>query len=204
MSMQIDHSKPLDAETKKWLHEWSMDYVIEENERIHGKQEGGEPPNVQKALEEAGFQAPPPPPGPTTVAGQGTVATGPVIVEGENDLPPEPGSIGTRVELPRDHALTGVIAEDQGLTDPRVIAETGVGAQPQPNDDGGQVEPQTKDDGKFDTRAVRAEVNELSVDELKDNLRELEEPVSGNKDELRDRLVKALKKAHEAEKAAAE
>ncbi|QHB37435.1 hypothetical protein SEA_LEOPARD_28 [Mycobacterium phage Leopard] len=175
MSMQVDHSRPLTKEEKVWLHQWSLDWVIEENERIHGKQGDGEPPNVQAALEDAGFKAPPPPPGPTTVAGQGTVLTGPVVVEGENDQPPAPGTIGTRVELPRDHPLTAAIDDSTPA--------------------GGQ---QAAEADEWDAKAVRAEVNELTVDELKENLRELDEPVSGDKAELQKRLFNALKKAHEA------
>ena len=72
-----------------------------------------------------------------------------------------------RVSLPRDHPLTGVVDEDASGT---------------------------SEAEKWDDRKVRAEVNELNVDELKENLRDLDESVSGNKDELRARLFEALKK----------
>lgn len=40
MSRQIDFDKPLSAEDRAWLHEWSQDWRIEENERKFGKQDG--------------------------------------------------------------------------------------------------------------------------------------------------------------------
>lgn len=189
MSMQIDHSKPLTDAEKKWLHEWSLDHEIETNERIHKQAKAhakGEPIDVRKALDKAGVEVPHAPAQPISVAGQELYA-GPLVVEGENDQPPEPGSTGVVVPLPRDHPLTGTVATDQGWTDPRVqtLADDEL--------------TQETDEGKFDTRAVRAEVKELNNDELKDNLRELGEPVSGNQKELQDRLVKALKKAHDEE-----
>lgn len=172
MSMQIDHSKPLTDEQKRWLHEWSLDYEIEVNERLHKQAKTfakGEPVDVKAALDKAGVEPPHAPPNPTAPGQE--LYTGPVVVEGENDKPPEPGSTGVVVPLPRDHPLTGVVDDSAKSAGPE----------------------------KFDTRAARAEVNELTVEELKDNLRDLEEPVSGNQKELQDRLVKALKKAHDEE-----
>lgn len=194
MSVQVDHSKPLDDETKRWLHEWSLDWVIEENERIHGKQEGGEPPNVQEALRQAGFEPPPAPPGPTSVAPVGNVATGPVIVEGVNDKPVEPGSgvVTVPVALPRDHAFTAVV--DENRTDAVLSEVEGSTAGQTPAN-----EPEA-----WDAKAVRAEIAELSVDDLKENLKDLEQPVGGNKEELQKRLYAALKKAHDDEAKAAE
>ena len=192
MSMQIDHSKPLTDEEKRWLHEWSLDHEIETNERIHGQKKAhakGEPIDVRKALDKAGVETPPPPAQPISVAGQELYA-GPLVVEGENDTPPAPGEPSVVVPLPRDHPLT---AQTEGVS-----AETQLLGAQQESDD----LTQETDEGKFDTRAVRKEVNELTVDELKDNLRDLGEPVSGNRDELRDRLVKALKKAHDEEQKA--
>lgn len=78
-----------------------------------------------------------------------------------------------RVPLPRDHAAT-VAFEDES-------SETAVAGD------------------EWDAKAVRAEVNSLNVDDLKDNLRGLEQPVSGTKEELQKRLYKALKDDHDAE-----
>jgi hypothetical protein len=198
MSMEIDHSKPLTAEQKKWLHEWSLDHEIETNERLHGQAKAhakGEPIDVRKALDKAGVEVPNAPQSPGFVAGQ-PIYQGPVVVEGENDTPPAPGEPSVVVPLPRDHPLTGTVATDQGWTEPTVSAET--------QEMGGtELQPET-DEGKFDTRAARKEVEELTVAELKDNLRDLDEPVSGNQKELQDRLVKALKKAHDEERKQAE
>jgi hypothetical protein len=76
-----------------------------------------------------------------------------------------------RVPLPRDHPFTVPV----------------------------EGEPESVADGEWDAKAVRAEVNSLNVDDLKENLRELEQPVSGSKEELQKRLYKALKESHEAE-----
>lgn len=178
MSMDLDQSKPFTAEQKQWAHEWGLDHLIEENERRHAQRklhDNGEPVDVRAALDKAGVEVPDAPPNPTYVGAMGSVQQGPLIVEGEDNA--------GRVPLPRDHPATVAFEDDAAAGD-------------------SAVEPQTTDEGKFDTRAVRAEVKTLSVDELKDNLRELDEPVSGNKDELQDRLVKALKKSHEAEQSA--
>lgn len=39
MSRQIDFDKPLSDDDRAWLHEWSQDWRIEENERKFGKPE---------------------------------------------------------------------------------------------------------------------------------------------------------------------
>lgn len=52
---------------------------------------------------------------------------------------------------------------------------------------------------EFDEEAAKAEIETLNVDELQENLRELDKPVSGNKAELQERLLQALKEAHDAE-----
>lgn len=170
----VDHSKPLTDEEKVFLHGWSLDHEIALNERLHAQKKEaakGENIDVTGALEKAGLKVPSAPP-PPSVPGQ-ELYTGPVVVEGENDQPQEPGvSTGVVVPLPRDHPLTAVVDDSTSDAD----------------------EPEEKWDG----RAVRAEVNELTVEELKENLRDLDEPVSGNQKELQDRLVKALKKNHEA------
>lgn len=172
MSMDLDQSKPFTAEQKQWAHEWGLDHVIEENERRHAQRkvhDNGEPIDVRKALDKAGVEVPDPPPNPTYVGAMGSVQQGPLIVEGEDNA--------GRVPLPRDHPFTVAVEDD--AADGDLTQET--------------------EEGKFDTRAVRAEVKTLNVEELKDNLRELGEPVSGNQKELQDRLVKALKKAHDEE-----
>lgn len=174
-------SRPLTKDEKRWLHEWSRDDLVEVNERLFTQTEAhdaGEPVDVRKALSDAGVEEPAAPPNPTYVGAMGSVQQGPLIVEGEDNA--------GRVPLPRDHEFTVPVEE----------AEDGDA------DDDSSVDAQTTEEGKFDTRAVRAEVKTLTNDELRDNLRELDEPVSGNQKELQDRLVKALKKAHEAEQSA--
>jgi hypothetical protein len=168
-------SRALTDEEKRWLHEWSRDDLVEVNERLFNQTElhdAGEPVNVRKALEDAGVEVPDEPPNPTYVGAMGSVQQGPLIVEGEDNA--------GRVPLPRDHEFTVAVEDDAAEDD--LVQET--------------------EEGKFDTRAVRAEVKTLNNDELRDNLRELGEPVSGNQKELQDRLVKALKKAHDEEQAA--
>jgi len=91
------------------------------------------------------------------------------------ESPPEPTYVGAQggVRQARDHPLTGVV------------------------DDAPVDDDATADD--WDDKDVQAEVDEMKVDELKEYLRELGEPVSGNQKELQDRLFKALKKQHESE-----
>jgi hypothetical protein len=169
---RVDYeNRPLSDEEKRYLHEWSRDDLVEINERLFGQSkahEKGQPVNVAAALRDAGVELVPAPNNPIAVAGR-DFTQGPVVVEGENDVPPGPGSGGTRVELPRDHPLTAPIDANLGE------AET----------------------EEFDAKAVRAEINELTVEELKDNLRELDKPVDGNKAELQKRLFQALKEEHE-------
>jgi SAP domain len=169
--------RPLTAEEKQWLHEWSRDDLIEVNERLFAQREAhdnGEPIDVKAALDEAGIEPPPAPPQPTYVGAQGGVQQGPLIVDGEDNA--------GRVPLPRDHPLT-----DPGVYEHGPVVTAGA-------TEAGHGEPVEEWDG----RKVRAEVNSLSVEDLKANLRDFDEPVSGNKDELRDRLVKALKHDHDA------
>jgi hypothetical protein len=71
MSRTIDFDKPLSDEDKKWLHEWSQDWRIEENERKFGKKvDLTKPVDTAAVLAKAGVEVPDPPPGPTQVAGQ--------------------------------------------------------------------------------------------------------------------------------------
>lgn len=167
MSMQLDQSKPFTDEEKRWCHEWGVDHLVEENERRH----------AQSDLHDEG----------KPVDVRKAFADAGVQVP---DPPPNPTYVGAmgsvqqgplivegednagRVPLPRDHPLQQEVIEGEGDGLPS------------------NVEP-------WDGRAVRAEVNTLTVDDLKDNLRGLDEAVSGTKDELRDRLVKALKRDHD-------
>jgi hypothetical protein len=193
--------RALTDEEKLHLHNWSLDYQIQENERLFPTVEDADYPreavDTKQVLSAAGLELVPPPPNPSP-AGQPVLQyTGPLVVEGENDKPPEPGELATRVPLPRDHPLTGVIAEDQGLTHDSVIDATGIG-------DSKNQFPAVVGEGEpvaWDEEAVWTEVCRLTVDELKDNLKDMEQPVSGNKDELRERLFNALRDAHEAEAA---
>lgn len=171
----VDHSKPFTDEEKAEFHNWSMDWAIEENERIHGDAEKNYPVegvNTGEVLTEAGITSPPAPPAPQP-AGQ-SFYSGPLVVEGENDVPPAPGSNGTRVPLPRDHPLTYEVEEGEQLPNSVVVA--------------------TQED-TFDRDASWAEIQELNVEELKDNLKELDQPVSGSKKELQERLLNALEEA---------
>lgn len=116
MSFQVDHSRRLTAEERAYLTDWSMDWVIEENDRIHADLE------AQSGAASAGDAA-----------------------------SPEP-----------------VVSVDD-------------------SDEGEDIDP----------AALAAEIDELNVDELKAELRELDLPVSGNRAELRDRLLNALLKEPE-------
>lgn len=96
MSRQIDFDKPLSDEDKKWLHEWSQDWRIAENERKFGKKvDLTTPVDTDALLAKAGLEVPPPPPGPTQVAGQ----------------PLSQGSEEHHTN--RDHPLTGVVDDDE-------------------------------------------------------------------------------------------
>lgn len=167
MGKAIDLDKPLSDADKLFLHERSQDYLIEENERKF----------AQRKLHDAGE--------PIDVKG----ALEKAGVE-PPDAPPNPSYVGAmgsvqqgplivegednagRVPLPRDHPLTQEVDDGEG---------TGI--------------PAAQDE--WDGKSVRAEINTLTVDELKDNLRDLDEPVSGDKAELQKRLFAALKKANE-------
>lgn len=107
MSRVLDQSKPFSKEDIEYCHTWSLDHLIAENERRHGQAKvhaEGKPVDVQARLEDAGIEVPDAPPQPTYVGAQGGVQQGPLIVEGEDNA--------GRVPLPRDHALTGTVYED--------------------------------------------------------------------------------------------
>src|SRR6266404_6825830 len=74
MIRQIDHDKPLSKDDKAWLHEWSLDYLIDANERKFDKE-------YQKStgpeIEQDPDRAPNPPRQPANFATD-QVATGPV------------------------------------------------------------------------------------------------------------------------------
>lgn len=108
MSRQIDFNQPLSAEDREWLHEWSMDWRIEENDRRFGTPEGDH----------------------------------------------------------RDHTHA-----DIGNAADASVGDGGAG-----------------DDGL----TLAEQIASLDVDELKDELKELGESTQGNKDELQERLLKAL------------
>lgn len=183
-------NRPLTDEEKRWCHEWSLDWQIEENERLFPTADDADYPRDEVTaaglLANTGFKAPPLPADPHPVAQ--TIYTGPTVVEGENDQPAQPGDIGTRVPMPRDHPLTGQVDEAQDA-DAQYFARA-------------EVVEEQDDSSEWDAKAVKAEISELNVEELKDNLRELEQPVDGNKPDLQKRLYNALKKQHdEAQKA---
>ena len=164
MSMDLDQSKPFTAEQIKYCHEWSLDYLIAENERRHGQADvhsEGHPVDIQVALDRAEVEDVADPPQPTYVGALGGVQQGPLIVEGETNE--------GRVPLPRDHPLTQEVVDGEG---------DGI----------------LSGDDDFDEEAAKAEIAELNVDELKAELHEFDEPVSGNKKELQERLLEAYKK----------
>ena len=89
MSRVIDFDKPLSDEDKRWLHERSLDWRIEENERKFGQSDThaeGTPINMKAVLADAGVEVPEAPATPIYVGEQG------------------PGTEGFR-----DHPLTGVV-----------------------------------------------------------------------------------------------
>jgi SAP domain len=95
MSRQIDFDKPLSDEDKRYLHEWSQDWRIAENERRFGKNvDLSVPVDTDAVLAKAGVEVPPPPPGPSQVAG-------PVLSQGSEGF-----------HQNRDHPLTGVVDEE--------------------------------------------------------------------------------------------
>lgn len=145
MSEAVDHSKPFTKEQVAYFHAWSMDWAIEENQRIHKQADvhaSGGQVDISGVLAKAGVKPSDPPANPVPV-GQGNV--------------------------------------DEGVLD-AIVDDAPVG-----------------DDGQPLT--LEEQVASLTVDELKANLKDLGEPVSGNKDELQARLIAAVEKS-EAEAAA--
>jgi len=139
MSRVIDFDKPLSDEDKRWLHERSLDWRIEENERKFGQSDThaeGTPINMKAVLADAGVEVPEAPATPIYVGEQG------------------PGTEGFR-----DHPLTGVVVASD--------------------------EDEDAEEADFDVKS-------LTVEELRDNLREFGESTSGNKAELQKRLTKVL------------
>jgi hypothetical protein len=130
MSREIDFEKPLSDEDKEWLHEMSMDWRIEENDRRFDKE----------------YQ------------------------ESEGYRPEEDANKSASV--PRQPAN---FATDQFATGPVYPVVESVNAAPA-------------------TQEVVEEVDveELTVEELKDELRGLDQPTTGTKAELQKRLTKAL------------
>lgn len=62
--VDVDETKPFNNATKLYLHEWGLDYKIEENERRFAQAEvhdEGKPIDVAKVLKEAGVNPPPEP-----------------------------------------------------------------------------------------------------------------------------------------------
>lgn len=141
MSYEVDHSKPFTKEQKDYFHQWSMDWAIEENERLHKQKdvhnEGGEV-DLSKAIKH--IEVPDPPQNPTRADGSTVLVEDDGSIYGKSDDAPAKGEF------------------EETLED---------------------------------------EVNAMTVDELKDNLRGLDEPVSGNKDELQARLIAAVRKSEE-------
>lgn len=90
MSRVIDFEKPLSDEDKQWLHAWSQDWRIEENERKFGKAEehaDGRPVDVTQVLADAGVEVPEPQAQPVVqlTGGRDHPLTGVVDDGGEED-----------------------------------------------------------------------------------------------------------------------
>jgi len=68
MSREIDFDKPLSDEDKRWLHERSLDYHIEENERKFG-QAKVHAEGLPVKVEIPGLEVPEPPAQPTFAPG---------------------------------------------------------------------------------------------------------------------------------------
>lgn len=88
MSRQIDETKPFSDEDKAWLHSWSQDWKIEENERRFGDHDKADKPPLN--LPES-IVIPPAPANPTFV--DGSPLQPPVIVpvpNGDEAVEPEP------------------------------------------------------------------------------------------------------------------
>ena len=128
MSRQIDFNQPLSDEDRAWLHEWSQDWRIEENERRFGQ---AEQPEVEDQLPHVQSQ--------------------PDLDGNQVDSQPESG------------------ADGQG---------------PETDDD--------DDDDDDDGLSLEEQIAQLTIDQLKDELEELGEPVTGSKKELQEHLLKAL------------
>jgi hypothetical protein len=128
MSRQIDFEKPLSDEDKEWLHEMSLDWRVEENNRRFDKE----------YQESEGFK-------------------------------PDP-EVNNAANVPR---LPANFATDQFATGPVYPVVEPVNAPASES-------------------VEEVDVEELTVDELRDELRGLGESTSGTKAELQKRLTKAL------------
>lgn len=168
MSKQVDLDKPLSDADKLHLHERSLDYLIEENERRF-KQEKAHAAGQPVKVEIPNLEVPPPPPNPRAVSGQ-TLESGPVVSE-------EDAKAADKAAQEDAKRIAKEYEEAQEARE-----EAFKRSQPT------KSSPSTSEDEDVD-------VDDLTVEELKDNLREFGESTSGSKAELQARLKKAVREA---------
>jgi hypothetical protein len=145
MSRNIDFDKPLSTEDRAWLHEWSMDWRIAENDRKFSE-------TVQNI-------------------------SGPVITQNPDNAIANPR---LPHNFPEEKVATGPVYPVANHPQIQQYANT-VGQLP-----GTTVEPAPQPEPEA------VDIEDLTVDELKSELKNLDQPVTGNKAELQDRLTKAL------------
>lgn len=188
MSKAVDLTKPLSEEDVKWLQERSRQHDIDENKRILAEQSGEEqeaPPDVVFAPTPT-VAAPPIEPGspadnPPRFVGQRPYGVDRAVWGGSTGLTEQQAYGYTAAEPHTTVTEEGEKWRQNKLMNP----ESTAAASEPPTDEAAQA-------GEAE-QVEEVEPKDLSVDELKDELRQRDLPVGGNKDELVKRLKKALK-----------
>jgi hypothetical protein len=161
MSREIDFEKPLSDEDRAWLHEHSQDHLIAENDRKFKEEPEEEEPEISK---EGGQDLP------TTGARQpfepGTRPQN-KYVDRPYDRDPSLGE-----PEPREGEVAGLLPEEQ--------VHEGLGREVVYGEKPGEHE--------RSAGSVEDDLDEWTVEELKDELRSRDLSTSGNKSELVQRL----------------
>lgn len=166
MSRVVDLSKPLSKEDEAYLKERSRQADIDENKRVLAEEAGDEPEEPEEPEFKQTY----------------TVAAPPIEPGSAADNPPR--FVGTR-PYGVDRAVWGGTT---GLSEQEGYAATAG----EPHEEQVELVNQDEVEGQSETEET-SNPEDLTVDELKDELRERELPLDGNKAELVKRLKKALK-----------